>query len=149
MEWPSQAREEKEKAEREAREAAEEKERQAKAEQKRLEELAKRDPEAAKRAAEEAATKKAAEEKAAAQAAARAEAEAKLATLPKRAKGGAIGIFLSPTSQSFFGLDKCTAEEPYMCVAARSRRVTHTAAACSRHSVRPPRVLAVPRPRAA
>jgi len=112
------AREEaKAKAQAEAEEKAA-KEAAEKREQARLEALAKKDPEGAKRAAAEAAAKKAAEEAEVAKAAAKKEAEAKLATLPKRAKGGAVGVFFGPTTKEHYGFDKLTPEEPYLCVPA-------------------------------
>ena len=46
----------------------------------------------------------------------KAEAEAKLAALPKRSKGGAVGIFLGGTTKEFYGLDKCTAESPMLAI---------------------------------
>jgi len=99
----------------------EEKEKKAAAEARekaRLEALAKKDPEGAKRAAEEAAAKKAAEEAEAAKAAAKAEAEKKIASLPKRAKGGALGVFFGPTTKEHYGFDKLTKDNPYICVPA-------------------------------
>ena len=90
----------------------------SRAPQARLEALAKKDPEAAKRAAEEAAAKKAAEEAEAAKAAAKAEAEKKIASLPKRAKGGAVGAFFGPTTKEHYGFDKLTENDPYTCVPA-------------------------------
>lgn len=75
---------------------------------KKLEEEAMNDP--VKRAEFE---RKKAEAEAAAK---KAEAEAKLASLPKRVKGGAVGIFLGGTTKEYYGLDKCTAEDPMMSI---------------------------------
>jgi len=100
------AKEEEEK--RLAEKAAREKE----AEEKRLQALRDADPEAAARAEAELA-KKAAEEEAAR---VKAEAEAKLANLPKRSKGGVIGVFLGATSKTYFGLDACTKDNPFALV---------------------------------
>jgi len=49
----------------------------------------------------------------------KAEAEAALAALPKRSKGGAVGIFLGGTTKEYYGLDKCTDLKggmPYLCI---------------------------------
>jgi len=87
---------------------------EAEAEARRLEAMRAADPEAAARAEAEAKAKAEAE----AAAAAKAEAEAKLASLPKRPKGGAVGLFLGATSKTYFGIDACTKESPYVMVPA-------------------------------
>ena len=92
----------KEEAERLAREEEERLAKEAEAE--RLRKLAEADPEAAARAAAEAAA---------------AEAKAKLDSLPKRAKGGAIGVFLGNTAKSSYGLLELTKESPWKCVSTQ------------------------------
>jgi len=89
----------------EIREAKEAEERRLK----KLEEEAMNDP--VKRAEFER-KKKEAEE-----AAIKAEAEAKLAALPKRSKGGAVGLFLGGTTREYYGLQNCTKKDPYLLIA--------------------------------
>jgi len=98
------AAEKKAQEEQEAKEAAE----AEAARLKKLEEEAMNDP--VKRAELE---RKKAEAEAAQK---KAEAEAALAALPKRSKGGAVGIFLGGTTKEYYGLDQCTPENPYLCI---------------------------------
>jgi len=111
----------------EARLAAEKAEREAAKEAARK---AKKEAEAKRKAEEEAAAKEAEErrlkkleEEAMKDPAKRAEferkkaeAEAKIAALPKRVKGGAVGLFLGGTTREYYGLLVCTEENPYLLI---------------------------------
>ena len=99
------------KAEAEAKKKAEEEAEAAEAEARRLkklEEEAMKDP--AKRAEFER------KQKEAEMAKKKKEAEEALASLPKRPKGGAIGLFLGGTTREYYGLHNCTEEDPYLLI---------------------------------